>query len=216
MPLHGNQITAVFPDATMKLNVWHFIMRTRYTSAILNPSKNPHWKEPSAGTKMSRRRGSPSTFEKWVCEGMVWSTGACQVHEEQLKHAEKSSLISSTHGSYHIHLVDKIAKLFNHFQLEEKITGMRCLPELKDIPSDEHFGLVTSSFASSFGGLLDIKAEDSESLVDLDLTGPKLLEALSADSDVANLALQSARSKIVEELNIDPQLLSQPQTPSNA
>jgi hypothetical protein len=80
--------------------------------------------------------------------------------------AEKSDFVSSTHGSHHIHLIDRIAKLFNNFRLEEKATSTSHLPELKDmIPSGEHFGLVTSSFASTYGGLLDIKTEDSDSPV---------------------------------------------------
>jgi hypothetical protein len=44
------------------------------------------------------------------------------------------------------------------------------------------------------------------------MSGPQLLEALSSDSgDVVDLVLQSTRSKIIEELKIDPQLLSVPQ-----
>jgi hypothetical protein len=34
--------------------------------------------------------------------------------------ATKSDFLSFTHGSHHIHLVDGIAKLFNHLRLEEK------------------------------------------------------------------------------------------------
>ncbi|KAG1750909.1 hypothetical protein EDB19DRAFT_1825130 [Suillus lakei] len=106
-----------------------------------------------------------------------------------------------------------IVKLFNHLQLKEKATSTCCLSELKEIPSEEHFGLVKLSFASTFSGLLDIKVKESP--VELDMTGPKLLKALSGDSDAADLALQSARSKILKELNIDPQLLSQSQAPFN-
>ncbi|KAG2097022.1 uncharacterized protein F5147DRAFT_816938, partial [Suillus discolor] len=83
-----------------------------------------------------------------------------------------------------------------------------------DIPSGEHFGLVTSSFATTFGGLLDIKTEDLEPPVELNMTGPKLLEAPSSDGDEVDLALQSARSEMLAELNIDPQLLYQPQAPT--
>ncbi|KAG2050874.1 hypothetical protein BDR06DRAFT_890751, partial [Suillus hirtellus] len=248
-----------FPDATMKLDVWHFIMRQ--VLSILNPSKNPHRKEVVAEIscilKTHAEGGNPakywdrneqetklaSTFKKWACKGTVWSAGARKVHEEQLKHvckgclecqrqdirmdgsrvegshkgwnslqwvhtsrivtitglchdfvlrrnvcvvfskAQKSDFVSSTHGSHHIHLIDKIAKLFNNFRLEEKATSTTYLPELKDIPSGKHFGLVTSSFASTYSGLLDIKTEDS------DMTGPKFLEALSGDSDAVDLAL---------------------------
>jgi hypothetical protein len=47
------------------------------------------------------------------------------------------------------------------------------------------------------------------------MTGPKFLEALSGDGDAVDLALLSTRSEMLEELNIDPQLLSQPQAPLN-
>ncbi|KAJ8596095.1 hypothetical protein M405DRAFT_782130 [Rhizopogon salebrosus TDB-379] len=282
-------VTVIFPDAAMKLDVWHFIMR--YATVILNPSKNPHRKEVVAEIsacilKKHAEAGNPAeywdrneqetrlvfAFEKWSCNGMVWSAGAYKVHEEQLKHvrkgclerlrqdirtdgsrvegshkgwnslqrvhtsgivtftglchdfvlrrnirvafsrATKSDFVSSTHGSHHIHLVDRIAKLFNRFRLEEKATSTCCLPELKEVPSKEHFGLVKSGFATTFGGLLEIKTEDSP--VELDMSGPQLLEALSSDSgDVVDLVLQSTRSKILEELEIDPQLLSIPQVP---
>ncbi|KAJ8596101.1 hypothetical protein M405DRAFT_929054, partial [Rhizopogon salebrosus TDB-379] len=196
-----NAVTVVFPDATMKLDVWHFIMR--YVTVILNPSKNPHRKEVVAEIsacilKKHAEGGNPAeywdrneqetrltfAFEKWSCEGTVWSAGARRVHEEQLKHvqkgclerprqdirtdgsrvegshkgwnslqrvhtsgivtftglchdfvlrrnvrvafsrAAKSDFISSTHGSHHIHLVDGIAKLFNHLRLKEKAASM--------------------------------------------------------------------------------------------
>ncbi|KAG1743758.1 uncharacterized protein EDB91DRAFT_1051073, partial [Suillus paluster] len=286
-----NAVSVVFPDATMKLDVWHFIMRrvhlylhlivyklilrARYATVILNPSKNPHRKEvvveiSACILKKHAEGGNPakywdrneqetrltSTFDKWACEGTVWSVGARKVHEEQLKHvqkgclerqrqdirtdgsrvegshkgwnslqrvhtsgivtftglchdfvlrrnirvsflrARKSDFVASTHGSHHIHLIDRIAKQFNNLRLEEKTTSTCCLPELIQTTSEEHFGLVKSSFASTFGGLLD---------------------ALSGEgNDAVDLALQSARSEILEELNIDPQLLSQPQAPFDA
>jgi hypothetical protein len=147
--------------------------------------------------------------------GIVTFTGLC--HDFVLRRnirvafsrATKSDFISSTHGSHHVHLVDGIAKLFNHLRLEEKTISACCLPELQDVPSNEHFGLVESSFASTFGGLLDIKAEDSP--VDLNMSGNKLLEALSDDGDTVDLALQSTRAEILEEFDIDPQLLSMPE-----
>ncbi|KAG1785108.1 uncharacterized protein HD556DRAFT_1435280 [Suillus plorans] len=294
-------VNVIFPDATMKLDVWHFIMRqahfpwhliiyklilrARYATVILNSSKNPHRKEVVAEIsacilKKHAEGGNPakywdqteqemrltSTFEKWACEGTVWSAGAHRVHEEQLKHvqkgclehgsrvegshkgwnslqrahtsgivtftglchdfvlqrnicvafsrASKSDFITSTHGSHHVHLINRIAKQFNNLRLEDKATSTCCLPELVETPSEEHFRLVKSSFVSMFGGLLDVKAEESP--VELDMTGPKLLEPLSGEGDALNLALQSARSEILEELNIDPQLLSQPQAPFDA
>jgi hypothetical protein len=104
-------------------------------------------------------------------------------------------------------------KQFNNLQLEEKATGTCCLPELVESPLEEHFGLIKSSFMSSFGGLVDVKAKESP--VELGMTSPKLLEVLSSEGNTLDLALQSVRSGIIEELNIDPQLLSQPQAPFN-
>lgn len=154
--------------------------------------------------------------------GIITFTGLC--HDFVLRRnvrvafsrVTKSDFVSSTHGSHHIHLVDGVAKLFNHLRLEEKATSTHCLPELKEVPSKEHFGLIKSGFASTFGGLLDIKAEDEDSPVELDMTGPKFLEALSGDGDVVDLMLQPMKSEIFDELNIDPQLLSMPQVPSKA
>lgn len=169
-------------------------------------------------TDGSRVEGSHkgwNSLQRVHTSGIVTFTGLC--HDFVLRRnvrvafskVQKSDFVSSTHGSHHIHLIDKIAKLFNNFRLEEKATSTTYLPELKDIPSGEHFGLVTSGFASTYGGLLDIKTEDS------DMTGSKFLEALSGDGDAVDLALLSARSEMLEELNIDPQLLSQPQAPLN-
>ncbi|KAG1774617.1 hypothetical protein EV702DRAFT_1047571 [Suillus placidus] len=282
-------VVVVFPGATMKLDVWHFIMR--YATVILNPSKNPHRKEVVAEVsacilKKHAKGGSPaeywdrheqetrltSVFEKWSREGTVWSAGARKVHEEQLKHvhkgclerprqdirtdgsrvegshkgwnslqrvhtsgivtftglchdfvlrrnirvtfsrATKSDFLSSTHGSHHVHLVDGIAKLFNHLRLEEKTISACCLPlaELQDVLSNEHFGLVESSFASTFGGLLDVKAEE-DSPIDLNMSRNKLLEALGDDGDAVDLVLRSTRAEILEEFDIDPWLLSMPE-----
>ncbi|KAG1769928.1 hypothetical protein EV702DRAFT_1049495 [Suillus placidus] len=282
-------VVVVFPGATMKLDMWHFIMR--YATVILNPSKNPHRKEvvtevSACILKKHAEGGSPaeywdrheqetrltSVFEKWSREGTVWSAGARKVHEEQLKHvhkgclerprqdirtdgsrvegshkgwnslqrvhtsgivtftglchdfvlrrnirvafsrATKSDFLSSTHGSHHVHLVDGIAKLFNHLRLEEKTISACCLPlaELQDVPSNEHFGLVESSFASTFGGLLDVKAEE-DSPIDLNMSGNKLLEALGDDGDAVDLVLRSTMAEILEEFDINPWLLSMPE-----
>ncbi|KAG1753244.1 hypothetical protein EDB19DRAFT_1902900 [Suillus lakei] len=75
----------------------------------------------------------------------------------------------------------------------------------------EHFGLVKSSFTSTFGGLLDIKTEE----LDDPYPFTKLLNKL-ADNDPSQMEsiLQSARVEVVEELDIDPRLLSMPEMPS--
>ncbi|KAG2148641.1 uncharacterized protein EDB93DRAFT_1250085 [Suillus bovinus] len=105
--------------------------------------------------------------------------------------------------------MDRIAKLFNYLQLKEKTISACCLPELQDVPSNEHFGLIKSSFASTFGGLLDVKAEDSP--INLNMSENKLLKVLSDDGDAVDLVLQSTRAEILEEFDIDPRLLSMPE-----
>jgi len=74
------------------------------------------------------------------------------------------------------------------------------------MPSNEHFGLVESSFASTFGRLLDIKAEE-DSPIDLNISRNKLLEVLGKDGDAVDLVLQSMRAEILEEFDIGPRLL---------
>ncbi|KAG1846546.1 hypothetical protein F4604DRAFT_1688361 [Suillus subluteus] len=80
------------------------------------------------------------------------------------------------------------------------------------LSSKEHFGLIESTFASTFGGLLDIKTEDLES-GDINLC-TNLLNEITND-DHTETILQSTRSEIINELDIDPQLLSLPQPPSS-
>jgi hypothetical protein len=162
-----------------------------------------------------------NSLQRVHTSGIVTFTGLC--HDFVLRRnirvsfsrARKLDFVASTHGSHYIHLIDRITKQFNNLWLEEKATSTCCLPELIETMSEEHFRLVKSSFASTFCGLLDVKAEESS--IELDMTGPKFLEALSGEGDDAvDLALQSARSEILEELDIDPQLLSQPQAPFSA
>ncbi|KAG2117883.1 uncharacterized protein F5147DRAFT_648321 [Suillus discolor] len=88
---------------------------------------------------------------------------------------------------------------FNNLRLKDKATSTCCLPELVETPSEEHFRLIESSFVSMFYGLLDVKAKESP--VELDMTGPKLLEALSSEGDTLDLALQSA-SKAMSHLAV--------------
>lgn len=127
-------------------------------------------------------------------------------------HENKSDFLSSTYGSHHVHLVDGIARLFNSLQHEGKSTSStHPLPELTRLSSKEHFGLVESTFVSTFGGLLDIKTEDLES----GDTDPctNFINEITNDNHMETI-LQSARSDIINELDIDPQLLSMPQPSS--
>jgi hypothetical protein len=79
-------------------SIYQLILRTRYATVILNPSKNPHRKEVVAEIsacilKKHAEGGNPaeywdrneqearliSAFEKWLRDGTVWSAGACKV-----------------------------------------------------------------------------------------------------------------------------------------
>jgi hypothetical protein len=73
----------------------------------------------------------------------------------------------SSHGSHHVHLVSAAARLWNALLAKEKgkATGknkLEELPELQDVRSGEEFGLVASSYTTSFKGLLEIKEEYRE------------------------------------------------------
>ncbi|KAG2124585.1 uncharacterized protein EDB93DRAFT_1258671 [Suillus bovinus] len=123
-------------------------------------------------------------------KGFAMTSSFAETFASTFSRATKSGFLSSTHSSHHVHLMDGIAKLFNYLQLKEKTISACCLPELQDVPSNEHFGLIESSFASTFGGLLDV---------------------LSDDGDAVDLVLQSTRAEILEEFDIDPRLLSMPE-----
>jgi hypothetical protein len=82
----------------LHLIVCKLILRARYATVILNPSKNPHRKEVVAeisacilkkhaegrnpakywDRKEQETKLTP-TFKKWACEGTVWSAGARKV-----------------------------------------------------------------------------------------------------------------------------------------
>jgi hypothetical protein len=82
----------------LHLNSLQANLRARYATIILNSSKNPHQKEvvveiSACILKKHAEGGNPakywdsneqemrltSTFEKWACEGTVWSAGAHRV-----------------------------------------------------------------------------------------------------------------------------------------
>jgi hypothetical protein len=73
----------------------------------------------------------------------------------------------SSHGSHHIRLVSAVARLWNALLAKEKGKAagrnkLEELPELQDVCSSEEFGLVASSYTTSFKGLLEIKEEYKE------------------------------------------------------
>jgi hypothetical protein len=79
--------------------------------------------------------------------------------------------IESTHGSHHVRLTHHIAVLWNQVMKKEELENARIrgfpgakdlngklqrLPEMPTCDSRESFGLVTSRYVETFGGLIDI------------------------------------------------------------
>ncbi|KAG1901602.1 uncharacterized protein F5891DRAFT_1187473 [Suillus fuscotomentosus] len=226
-------VTIVFPGATMKLDVWHFIMR--YPTVILNPSKNPYQKEVVAEVsacilKKHAEGGSPAKnghakvrYGQWGHARFTKSSlsmcikGASSIHSKTSGQMEvmwraptkRSAMTSSSAATFVSPSQGQQSQTSSHPPTAHTMyTFACCLPELQDVPSNEHFGLIELSFASTFGGLLDVKAKDSP--VNLKMSRNKLLEALSDDGDTVDLILQSTRAEILEEFDINPQLLSMP------
>ncbi|KAG2158791.1 uncharacterized protein EDB93DRAFT_1245360 [Suillus bovinus] len=183
----------------------------------------------STGTEQSRRQDSPQRSRDGHAKAQFGQQGhiefmrnssnmygkaALNISSRTYKQMEAAFATTLFFNETFVLPFQGIVKQFNYLRLEEKATSTCCLPELIETLSKEHFGLVESSFVSTFGGLLDVKAEESP--VELDMTSPKLLEALSGEGNALDLALQSARFNILEELDIDPQLFSQPQVPFDA
>ena len=85
---------------------------------------------------------------------------------------DRSAFATSTFGCHHIGLVNTIAKLWNQLASNDNIVFHRnnpltYLPELPQVDSNEHFGLVSSEHASLFSSLFDIKKEvdDDDDLI---------------------------------------------------
>lgn len=102
----------------------------------------------------------------------------------------------STHGSHHLRLVNELARIWNsilqfpsHRQL---FAGQQSTPTLRYVNSGETFGIVQSQFVTGYQYMIDIKSEETDDLLDL-----------SAQSE------DQAR-QILQSINIDPALLSQP------
>ncbi|GBE81445.1 hypothetical protein SCP_0311740 [Sparassis crispa] len=106
-----------------------------------------------------------------------------------------STFLTSTHGSHHIRLVDAVAKLWNALlQVPDNCSkGLRILPELEVISSNEKFGLVSAKCLANYQNLVVIKDEPRDDLLDL---------ALSQDHEEVQ--------DMLRDLDIDPALLLKP------
>ncbi|THH15644.1 hypothetical protein EW146_g4880 [Bondarzewia mesenterica] len=108
--------------------------------------------------------------------------------------------LTSTHGSHHIRLVNRIVGLWNSLMEDSRHAhGANCtvLPlrsQLCTVLGEETFGLVRSDYTTTFGGLLQIKGEEND--------GVDLLERAEDELEPA---------AILKAMRIDPALLSMPQ-----
>ena len=113
--------------------------------------------------------------------------------------------VLSTHSSHHIHLVSRVASLWNLLLEREghhdrnSVLGLKAQPMLEDVQSGETFGIVKSAHSITYAGLLDIKEEDSETDPGL----PGLLDMVNCDIDTA---------AVNQALQIDPGLFLIPQS----
>jgi len=78
--------------------------------------------------------------------------------------ASDSSFVASTYGSHHTRLVNHINMLWNVLAQTERPTSniLHLRAILPIVVSSETFGIVTSSFAITFGGLIQMKDEKEE------------------------------------------------------
>lgn len=115
----------------------------------------------------------------------------------------------STYGSHHIRLISAIADAWNKLLGAESAKGVGGselirMPTLREVKSGEQFGLVTSNHTLSFQGLLEIKQEDPDDLLEvLDDTAAATADAAAdTDTDTDNGGKMAS--------NIDPGLLDIP------
>lgn len=121
----------------------------------------------------------------------------------KIQSGERSQFTTSTYGSHHVGLVDRVARHWNRIceALDErgvgrgKRTAMIRLPVLLDIPSLETFGLGRSRNSESFGGLLtlELKDEDEEFIpgeepdLHVGISQAQILRFMDIDPDLALL-----------------------------
>ncbi|KAI0368260.1 hypothetical protein BV20DRAFT_1037239 [Pilatotrama ljubarskyi] len=122
----------------------------------------------------------------------------CRNHRIDMESDDPSPFTLSTFGSHHIRLVDHVAREWNTLQAQADskhahlLTGAKILPTFQSVNSGETFGIVRSQFARGYQYFMDVKEEETEDLLDLSAQSP-----------------QHAR-QLLESINIDPALLSQP------
>ncbi|TFY83333.1 hypothetical protein EWM64_g678 [Hericium alpestre] len=129
----------------------------------------------------------------------------------------RDAFLSSTHGSHHVRLTDHIAKRWNDllFQVEQRRnhnTDLAPLPRLPVVNSGEAFGLVSSSHAKTFSGLLEeqVKQHQNDPPTKEELLEPSVdLVELAERKDLDEVEPRSAT--LLRSMHIDPALRLLPQ-----
>ena len=123
--------------------------------------------------------------------------------------------VASTFGSHYIALVDHIAQrwntLFEAAKGKQRVVAgevYREFPGLKEVQTNETFGLVFSHTSSSFGGRLKIKEEDTVQMMEYEpvhlhqgLTEDQLMKELNIDPALLQLPENEAPSKLISGLD---------------
>ncbi|KAF8580074.1 hypothetical protein K439DRAFT_1648290 [Ramaria rubella] len=112
-----------------------------------------------------------------------------------------SPFVYSTFGSHHVRLVSQVAQLWNMLLSKEKQdiqASLSSLPELHDICSGEHFGLVRSENALTFSGLF--KEENEEVLIEFSSEETMIVPPAATTSNTPSKACISLQTKLPSPL----------------
>ncbi len=155
----------------------------------------------------SLQRANASGIEMFLAlsHDFVLRWNVCVVTTTGRHKPKPSGFIATTYGCHHVHLCNAINTLFNVLCKREQEQGAKTKysprPLLPVVNSGESFGVVVSEHSLSFGGLLQIKDEQDEDIDLLDLVeNPE--NGLNAET-------------LLQEMQIDPCLLLQPQSPAS-
>lgn len=116
-----------------------------------------------------------------------------------LGQSRPDEFVQAAFGSHHVRLVDFVSHFYNGLYDKEGKPGneLQKLPTLREVDSQEIFGLTQSDHTESFGGLLTIKEEEDE----------KLSDQLIAFEDNENLDPDT----VLQGLGVEPGLFLIPQ-----
>ncbi|TFY78099.1 hypothetical protein EWM64_g5914 [Hericium alpestre] len=179
-------ILCVFPEAAVRLNVFHAIMR--YQVAIINSTKNPYrlavaqdlhdailikgaskeelakyWSKEEQEVKLE------AVYNKWARCSSVWHNFVlhCNVRITSVLKDEPHPFVNQTaHGSHNICLANYNAKAWNASIETNNARGYKTQamprPELPIVNSSKIFGLMRSADMETYRGLIQLKKEEEE------------------------------------------------------